>query len=261
MLNGGGARQLMTIEIASYSFTLYQLALLGLAAALIGMAKTGVHGAGMISVPLLALVFGAKASTGIALPILILADLFAVYYYHQHASWAHLRKLIPFAFLGIVVGTVVGQLIDELMFAYVMIAIIFVSLAVMIYRERRTDLDIPSSPMFSVSIGVAGGFATMVGNLAGPVMALYLLAMRLPKDQFIGTAAWFFLLVNIAKLPFHIWVWETITWNSSMVNLVVFPAIALGAFLGFKIVSRIPEKPFRWFVIIMTAVSAIAMLI
>ena len=251
----------MTFEIASYSFTLYQLAVLGLAAALIGMAKTGVHGAGMISIPLLALVFGAKASTGITLPILIMADLFAVYYYHRHASWPHLRRLLPFAFIGIIVGTVVGQLVDEIMFGYVMIAIIFISLGVMVYRERRTDLDIPSLPLFSSTIGVAGGFASMVGNLAGPVMALYLLAMRLPKNQFIGTAAWFFLLLNIAKLPFHIWVWETITWNSSTVNFLLFPAIAVGAFLGFKIVSRIPEKPFRWFVIIMTAVSAIAMLV
>jgi len=251
----------MTFEIASYSFTLYQLALLAFAAGLIGMAKTGVHGAGMVSVPLLALVFGAKASTGIALPILILADLFAVYYYNKHASWPHLKKLIPFALIGIVLGTIVGQLINERVFGYVMIAIIFISLGVMVYRERRTDLAIPSSSLFSASIGVAGGFATMVGNLAGPVMALYLLAMRLPKDQFIGTAAWFFLLVNIAKLPFHILVWETITIDSSIVNFAVFPAIALGAFLGFKIVSRIPEKPFRWFVIIMTGVSAIAMLI
>lgn len=251
----------MTFEIASFSFTYYELGLLVAVAALVGMAKTGVQGAGMIAVPLLAIVFGAKASTGVMLPILIFADCFGVYHYHRHANWSHLRKLIPFAFAGVLLGTVTGHLINDTVFSQSMVLTIFLSLAIMIWREKSANPKVPTSFWFVAAIGVAGGFTTMVGNLAGPVMALYLLSMQLPKNQFIGTAAWFFLLINLLKVPFHIWVWETITWNTFIVDLVLLPAIAVGALLGVTIVKKIPENGFRWFVITMTAASALAMML
>jgi len=251
----------MEFEIASFSFTLIDLGLLLAVAALIGMAKTGLQGAGMIAVPMLALVFGAKSSTGVMLPILIFADLFGVYYYNKHANWQHLKKLIPFAFFGVILGTFTGNAINETLFAHFMVVIIFVSLAIMIWRERNSNAGVVDSFWFVAAIGIAGGFTTMIGNLAGPVMALYLLSTQLPKNQFIGTAAWFFLIINLLKVPFHIWVWETITWSTVLLNIALIPAIAVGAVLGISIVKKIPEVGFRWFVIIMTAVSAIAMMI
>ncbi|MFT6724755.1 MAG: putative membrane protein YfcA, partial [Arenicella sp.] len=169
----------MVFAIASFSFTAYDFALIALAAALVGMAKTGVQGSGMIAVPMLALVFGAKASTGVMLPILIIADLFAVYYYNKHADWQHLKKLIPFAFVGVILGTAIGNTINETMFGYSMVVIIFAVLAIMIWQQKNAKADVPKSFWFVASIGIAGGFATMVGNLAGPIMALYLLSMKL----------------------------------------------------------------------------------
>jgi uncharacterized membrane protein YfcA len=151
--------------------------------------------------------------------------------------------------------------INETVFAHSMIAIIFVSLAIMIWRESNAKADIVDSFWFVAAIGITGGFTTMVGNLAGPVMALYLLSMQLPKNQFIGTAAWFFLIINLLKVPFHIWVWETITWDTVLLNTALIPAIAIGAVLGISIVKKIPEAGFRWFVIIMTAASALAMML
>lgn len=251
----------MTFEIASFSFTLYELGLIAVVAALVGMAKTGLQGAGLIGIPVLAIVFGGKASTGILLPILIFADLFGVYYYHQHANLDCLKRMIPFAFLGVVLGTLIGNAIDEKLFSHAMAVIIFLSLCIMIWREKNTDLQIPNSFLFVATIGIIGGFASMVGNLAGPVMALYLLSMQLPKNQLIGTAAWFFLSINVVKMPFHVFVWQTITWDTFLLDLTLIPAIAVGAILGVKVVKKIPETGFRWFVIITTAVSALAMMV
>lgn len=251
----------MAFEIASFSFTFYELGLLVLVAALVGMAKTGVQGVGMIAVPMLALAFGAKASTGVLLPILIVADIFAVFYYNKHANWHHLKRLIPFAFAGVILGTITGEALNEAMFSYSMVVIIFLSLAIMIWRERNTKAEIPESFWFVATIGIAGGFTTMVGNLAGPIMAIYLLSMQLPKNQFIGTAAWFFLIINLSKVPFHVYVWETITWNTVLLDIALIPAIAIGAILGINIVKKIPESGFRWFVILMTAAAAIAMIL
>jgi uncharacterized membrane protein YfcA len=251
----------MTFEIASFSFTSYEIGLLIAVAALIGMAKTGVQGTGMIAVPLLAIVFGSKASTGVMLPIMIFADLFGAYYYHQHTDWIHLKRLIPFALLGIVLGTLTGHAVNDTVFTYSMVAIIFLSLIIMIWREQRKHAQVPNSLWFIATIGIAGGFTTMVGNLAGPIMALYLLSMRLPKNQFIGTAACFFLVINLLKLPFHIFVWETITWDTFVVDLILIPAIAMGALLGVYLVKKIRDSDFRWLVILMTGASAVAMML
>ncbi|MGS2719683.1 sulfite exporter TauE/SafE family protein [Paraglaciecola aestuariivivens] len=248
------------IEIFGYSLSLGSVSLLVLVAFFIGMAKTGVHGISMFAVPLLAIIFGGKASAGIMLPMLVMADLFAVKYYHRHANWHYLIKLFPSAALGVVIGTWLGNVIDDQLFRTVMSVIIFVSLAIMLWMEKADKESIPDYLWFALLMGLLGGITTMVGNLAGSVMALYLLSMRLPKNVYIGTAAWFFLVINLFKLPFHIFSWQSIDLNSFLLNLICLPFIALGAWSGIVIVKKIPEQQYRWLVIGMTAVAAILML-
>ncbi len=101
----------------------------------------------------------------------------------------------------------------------------------------------------------------MVGNLAGSIMALYLLSMRLPKNEYIGTAAWFFLVINLFKVPFHVFSWQSIDLNSFLLNLLGLPFIALGAYMGIVIVKRISDTHYRYFIIAMTAIAAAFMLI
>lgn len=248
------------IEFFSYSLSLSDLVALVAVAILIGMAKTGVSGAGMIAVPIMAIAFGGKASTGILLTILIFADLFAVWHYHRHANWSHLKRLLPFALVGVVIGTVIGGEIDEATFRLTMAVIIFISLGIMLWQERNPNPKISTSFWFIASIGILGGITTMVGNLAGPVMALYLLAMRFPKQQFIGTAAWFFLLINLLKIPFHVFAWQTISVDSTVLTASLIPAIAVGAYLGIWITNKINESAYRWLVILTTALAAVAMI-
>lgn len=229
-------------------------------AVLIGMSKTGVHGAGMIAVPLLAAVFGGKQSTGFLLPILCLADVFGVVYYHRHTSWPHLWKLFPWAAGGTFLGTWVGNFVNDEVFKLVMAVIIFISVGLMVWLESTKKENVPNYFWFAALMGIAAGFTSMVGNLAGSVMALYLLSMRLPKNAFIGTAAWFFMVLNWFKLPFHIFSWHTISVDSFLFNLTTLPAILLGSWIGVAIIRKIPEKQYRWFIIAMTVVAAIAML-
>lgn len=252
------------LNFFSYELSYSSFAILLLVALLIGMAKTGVHGAGMMSVPILANVFGGQMSSGMMLPMLVLADVLGVWYYHRHASWQHLKVLFPWAAAGIVLGTIVGNYIDDRTFKVIMASIIFSSIAIMVWLEKnRNDADeaVPHKKWFGVATGVAGGFTSMVGNLANSVMAVYLLAARLPKNAFIGTTAWFFLVVNWFKVPFHIFFWHTITVNSLLLDLITLPAIILGAWLGIFIVGKISEKFYRWFIISMTVVAAALMLL
>jgi uncharacterized membrane protein YfcA len=223
---------------------------------LIGMAKAGIAGTGLMIVPIMAYVFGGKVSTGLVLPMLIIADIFAVRHYNRHAEWKHIIRLMPWAAAGILVGVFVGGIVSDLIFKKIMAALIFLGIAIMIWRDVRKTRSLPSGRWLAPATGTAGGFATMMGNAAGPIMSLYLLAMRLPKLNFIGTAAWFFFLVNVFKVPFHVFVWKTITVESAALDLAMTPAILGGVWLGIRIVKVIPENAYRVLVIVTTVASA-----
>ena len=231
---------------------------------MIGMAKTGVNGIGTLVVPLMAFIFGGMPSSGLVLPMLVMADVFGVAYYHRSADWKTVFKVIPWAFTGIFAGLLVGKNISAEQFKHLIGILVILSLAIMVWQEiakkRNGDL-VPHKPWFAIPFGIAGGFSTMIGNAAGPVMSVYLLSMNLEKNRFIGTAAWFYFIVNIFKMPLQIWGWHNITLKTLSFNLMLFPAIAFGAFLGIKITKLIPENGYRWFVVVATFISAIALLL
>lgn len=242
----------------SYDLNTLQWVLLALSGLLIGMAKTGLSGFGMMVVPILANAFGGRPSVGLLLPILIFADIFAVSWYNRHADWKHVFRLLPWALAGILVGTLVGKSISDQNFNRLLAALVIGGIGILIYRDLRSDkLRIPRSRWFAAGLGLLGGFSTMIGNAAGPVMALYLLSMRLPKNVFIGTGAWFFFIVNLSKVPLHVWSWKTITLESFLLDVLLIPAIAAGSFLGIWLVRLLPEKIYRIIVIVTTLLSAL----
>ena len=252
----------MTQILSSFSLSALDWILILICAMLIGMSKTGVPGVSMIVVPTLALIFGGKQSTGVLLPILIMADVFAVIYYHRHANWKHLLRALPWAFGGILLALWIGNLVNDIQFKHIIAVTVFVSIALMIWKDYGTKTEFsPDSWWFAALMGIAGGFATMIGNVAGPIFAIYLLAMHLKKQSFIGTTAWFFFIVNLSKFPLHILVWKNINWPTLLIDCLAFPAIVLGAWLGIIIVKRIPEKTFKWLVIVITTLSAFLILI
>lgn len=248
------------VELFGYSLTIGELAVFYLVALLVGMAKTGIHGAGMLSVPLLATVFGGQNSTGILLPVLCLADVLGLWYYHRHASWQHLRQLFPWAAAGTIIGTVVGGMIDDRAFKVIMAIAIFGSVIIMIWLESRERWKIPQSRTLGRGTGIMAGFTSMVGNLAGPLMSVYFLMMKLPKYVFIGTMAWFFLVMNFFKVPFHVFYWETISSTTMLIGLTSIPVIVVGAALGIIIVRNLSEKLYRWCIIVLTLIAAVFMI-
>jgi uncharacterized membrane protein YfcA len=229
---------------------------------LIGMSKTGVPGVSMIVVPTLALIFGGKQSTGILLPILIMADVFGVVYYHRHAHWKHLFRALPWAFGGLFLALWIGNRVNDEQFKRIIAITVFISIALMIWKDYVYKKEFtPDNQGFAALLGITGGFATMIGNVAGPIFAIYLLAMRMDKKSYIGTTAWFFFIINLFKFPLQTIVWKNININTLTVDILVLPAIAAGAWLGIYAVKRIPEKAYTWLVIVITVLSAFLILI
>ncbi|UKM66010.1 sulfite exporter TauE/SafE family protein [Flavobacteriaceae bacterium GSB9] len=246
--------------LQSFQLTAWQWAAIGFAVFLLGLSKSGIKGIGIIIVVILAFVFGEKASTGVLLPMLIAADIFAVTYYFRHVKWDIIKKLIPWMIVGVLVGVWVGNDVSELLFKRMMAVIIIVSVLIMIYTERRASPKVPESKWFGIVMGFLAGFTTMIGNLAGPISNIYFLAMRFPKNEFIGTAAWLFFIINVFKLPFHILVWKTVTPETLVLNSVLIPTVIVGFFLGARIVRLISNLNYRRFVLIVTALGGLIML-
>lgn len=225
------------------------------------MSKAGLKGLGILIVTLMALVYEAKASTGILLPLLISADIIAVLYYRRSVRWDYLWRFLPWMIAGVLVGVFVGKDLPEELFKKGMATIILFSVVIMFAWERYDKSKIPDQIWFAGSMGFAAGFTTMIGNLAGAFSNIFFLASRIPKVEFIGTAAWLFFFINLFKLPFHIWSWETIDKSTLWIDLTLLPGIFVGFFIGLKIVDKFKEDQFRKFILLMTAIGAVVMLI
>lgn len=235
---------------------------ISIAALSIGMSKTGVQGMMLMIVPLMAMAFGAKESTGVILPMLCMADIIAVAYYKRIADWKIVVKLLPTAILGFFIAIGVDSMIPSGQFRKLMGWTLMLALAVMIWSEIFGKENKWSKKWWYAAIfGLLGGFTTMIGNAAGPVMSVYLLSMRKEKMEYIGINAWFFLVVNLLKVPLQAFVWDNITLDSFLLNIAMLPVIGVGAFLGIRIVKLLPEKVFRRFIQIVTVISVLMMII
>ena len=194
------------------------------------------------------------------MPLLLIGDIFAVSYYNRYTQWKYIRKLTPWMMIGVLIGVFSAKDIPERSFKIIMAIIIILSTILMYFSENKPNKKVPSHWVFSFSMGILAGISTMVGNLAGSFANIFFLAIRLPKNEFIGTAAWLFFIINFFKLPFHIFIWKTININSLTQSLSLTPFLIIGLIAGVKIVKKIKNNSYRKLILFFTAIGAIMIL-
>lgn len=244
---------------------MWDYGLIALGAFFVGMDKGGLPGLGNLTVVFMAMALPVKASVGILLPILIAADLIAVVVYRRHALWPYILKLAPSIVVGIVLGYLVFSRVNDGQVRF-LIGLILLSMTAVHFtrkwmRRRQTEQDLlVRHPVFIGATGVIGGFATLVANSAGPVAALYFIASGLPKYAYIGTAAWFFLLVNLFKLPFMVQLGvldlSTLRFSASFMLFSV-----LGAMIAPLIVRHINQRVFGILVWVFVVIGGLKLII
>lgn len=236
----------------------YQFGVLALAAFVVGLAKSGIPGLGILAVPMVAAVIPAKLSTGFILPLLIAGDIIGVIYYRRHAEWPRLLQVFPWTAFGILIGWISMGYLNDAELRPIIGGIVLAMLALNLWRQRFTDPEsrIPHHFAVAMAIGLLAGFTTMIANAAGPIMVIYLLAMRLPPTAFIGTSAWYFLIVNTFKVPFSVQL-GLITLPSLTFNAMLLPFIGVGAWAGIRFARHIPRVIFERLVQIFAALGAI----
>lgn len=226
------------------NFEAWQWALAVVGALAIGLAKTGIGGLGMLAVVIFANLMPAKAASGVVLPMLIIADVVAVLAYRRHAQWQLLGKLFPWTAAGVLAGYFAMGRIDDRQ-ASLMIGVIVLALLTMHLWRRRQGGELAEHGIwFAPVIGMLAGYTTLVANAAGPLMAIYLLAMRLPKMEYMGTGAVYFMLMNLFKVPFMMNL-GLVNASSFALNLWLAPAVLAGALLGKVILVKIDQRLFE----------------
>jgi uncharacterized protein len=212
----------------------------------VGIGKAGLSGTSMFHVLIFAFLFGARASTGVVLPLLLVGDVAAVRTFHQHARWDYVRRILPPACLGVVVAAWFMRDLDETLYRPV-IGWVTLTLSILqfvrMYRPGWFG-NVPHARWFAWTMGILAGAATMLANAAGPVFAIYLIAVGLPKMEFVGTSAWFFFIINLFKVPFSIAL-GLIRGQTLMLNLILAPAVLVGVLAGRWLLQRIPQRLFE----------------
>lgn len=243
-------------------FSGWQIMVLALSAILIGINKTGMPGIGTLPVVMLVASFEPRLSTGLQLMMLGAADIMAVTYYRKHANWRMVMRLMPWALTGIGIGVLILRAIDDNMLRQV-IGVIILAMVIINYLRNRylKDADkVPNHWAFTAFFGLLAGTTTQIANAAGPVMAIYLLAMRLPKKEYMGVCAWYFLILNWLKIP--IFVMEgRITMAAVRADLAMLPMLFIGGILGILLINKINQKAFEMIIQILVVATAFYLLL
>jgi uncharacterized protein len=241
--------------------TAAQWALAVLAASCLGVAKAGLAGLSLIHVVVFALLFGARSSTGVVLPMLLAGDVCAVTAYHQHAQWRFVRRMLPPACLGVMIGAILMKGIDERAYKPVIGWIILSLTALQIVRMQRPHWfeTVPHTPAVALGIGLLAGITTMLANAAGPVIAVYCLALGLPKLEYVGTTAWFFFIINAFKVPFSLGL-GLINAETLLLNATLVPVVVAGVLCGRWLVLRLPQRLFDVLLLAFAAIAALRLI-
>lgn len=242
-------------------WTLFAWILAVLCAFCIGLSKTGFGGVGTFYVLVMAMLMPARASTGFLLPMLLFADIFAVRAFARHADWTHLKRLLPSAFLGIVVAYFAMKHLSDAAYKPVIGWIVLGLSAIQWLRSQRESWFArwPHNPVFSNTMGLGCGVTSLLANGSGPVATLYFVVGGLPKMEFVGTGAWFFFLMNLFKAPFSYHM-GLIDLTSLKWNFYLLPIVFLGIVSGKWLLERVPQKLFETLLLWFSVIAAIKLI-
>lgn len=227
-----------------------------------GLSKSGFGPFGLLTAILMAEIIPPLESTGVVLPLLIFADFLAVLSFHEHASWKTLRMLLPPTLLGIVSGWAIMPLIPKDSFGHMLGWIILILIGIIILQRLRPQLltFFTTHPFLGLGCGWGAGFTTMLANAAGPITSFYFLSQRYAKMTIVGTGAWFYLVINVAKIPFS-WQLGLLNGKSLLLDAILFPSVLAGFYLGRTFVKKIPQNLFEWLLILLALAAALRMVL
>jgi uncharacterized membrane protein YfcA len=226
-----------------------------------GISKSGLGGAlGGLAVPFLSLWISPRNAAAVMLPILIAMDMVGIRAWSGKADWRDLKVLIPGAIVGIVLGTLAfGVMSDQLVKGLIgLIAVGFTLDRLLRHRGQATTEQRPPR-IFGWLSGVGAGFTSTLAHAGGPPVMIYLLSWRQPRETFVATTVFFFSVINLAKLPFYIAL-GLFSIDTLTMSAILLPLVPVGVWIGMRLLTRIPERPFYLFATAALGLSGVKLL-
>ncbi len=242
-------------------FTLGTIIIICLSVLFTGIAKAGIPGASSVIVPILAICMGGKISVGFILLVSFVASFTSAIKNRTDINWKALLKVLPWALIGICVGAWVGDISNERMFFFLLSIVILVGCAITIIQHIKHSAFRDPYGISVVVIGLVAGFSAMIGNATGPLISTLFLLQRFPKKQFIHTYVWFCLITDFIKIPFHIFLWDSITVDLLLLGLYTLPIMVIGLFVGFWLTKVLSDRVYQNTIITLSCITAIFLLI
>ena len=211
---------------------------------LFGIAKSGLGGSiALISIPLMTIAMPLTNALGIILPILIFSDFIATYKYRKEYDFETLKLMVPFAAIGIFIGSLTFTFFSEELLKFIIGLMGFLFAGHYFFFKKNKEAKSDKNFLKGGVCSTIAGFTSFCVHAGGTPTSLYLLPLRMKKEIYVGTRIIFFACLNLFKLPLYI--------NLSMTNfetfkqsLILFPVALLGILIGYKLLKIIEEKLF-----------------
>jgi uncharacterized membrane protein YfcA len=232
-----------------------------LVALVIGLAKGGMGAVlAVLATPMLSLVMPVATAISLSLPMLMIADAFAIWFYWNTWDMHFIRLLVPSAVLGIIVGTALLATLDNTTLRHLLG--IF-TLAFVLYRVADRwlkALDYQPRQWHGYVAGAASGLGSALANTGGPPFTAYMLLQNVSPPVFVGTTTLFFTIVNIVKLPGLVLA-GLFDFSSLLQVAWVVPLIPIGVYTGRWMVQRVNRATFDWIMLVVLVIAAAALLL
>lgn len=206
--------------------------------------------------PILVAIYGSKLGNGIMFIPFLVADFYVSYLYRNNYNKKIVLKLIPFSVAGMVIAAIFANTVSERVFRTI-IATIVIFASVLFFLKKYENKLTKLSWLF----GIFGGASSYLANISGPIFNVYLLSYELNKEEFIGTRAVFFTVINIFKLFMYIFIFKNINTFTITRGAMAIPTIFLGVFLAKKLLKIMDQKIFNTIVVSLGLIVAIKMLL
>lgn len=242
-----------------------------IAALIIGASKTGIPGIGVLAVVLLPFIFPARETIGMAVPMLLFADCFAVWWFSKYTRWDKLTQMLPWVIGGMLLGAValfvLGEHADAKNLINIVIgAMVLIMVALYVARLRLGNRMTPTTVPLMAATGIGAGIATAISNAAGPLMIMYMARLGLDKNAFMGTTAWYFFIFNAVKIPLYLaldWLnpaQPLVTARGLSYALTMLPVIVIGVLIGRWLLSHLSQRVFNWVTVIGATAGALRLI-
>jgi len=214
------------------------------AVVIVGLAKGGFVGLGILGLPLMALTVSPVQAAAIMLPILIVQDAVGLYAFRKHLNKRLLAITLTGALVGVILATFTAAAVSEaaVRLAVGLIAVVF-ALNWWLNLAKQAAGERPGGVAWGLLWGGISGFTSFISHAGGPPFQVYVLPLQLPRDVLVGTTVWFFAAVNIMKVAPYVWLGQ-FTNENLMTSLALMPVAIVSTMAGVWLVRRVDSAAF-----------------